>query len=329
MSTSAAFLPDVVKELSGALLSVEGMTVAATDQLSAAALVERVQLVWELRQRAEYSRLGALLGQLLVDLAATRADTSSSEHDAVVRLQVHAYNAASSVLKKLGDYGVALVAADRAVQTARALDEPVLVAAAAYRLANVLLPAGRLDETTAIALEAANRIEPGKAQTPRSYAMWGGLLLSAAVALARRGDESQAWELMGEARTAARLLGAEHADLYVIFGPLNVAVHAVQVAVELRNGRDAVRRAARVDVAHLPATLLERRAQFLIDVATGHVLEQADEAAVGHLLLAETVAVEEVRYSAAAHQLVYAMLRRERVGAVPELRPLAGRLGVQ
>ena len=158
--------------------------------------------------------------------------------------------------------------------------------------------------------------------------MWGGLLLTAAVAAARQGEEPVAWELMGEARTGSRLLGSDYADLYSIFGPTNVAIHGVQVAVELRNGRDAVRRSQRVAWDRLPESLLERRGQFLIDTAHGHVMERDDAAAVAILLRADHIAPQEVRLSPDVHDLARTMLARERSGAAPGLRDLAGRLGL-
>jgi hypothetical protein len=214
------------------------------------------------------------------------------------------------------------------VRAARAIGDPILVAAALYRMANVLLSAPRPVETKAVALQAADLVEPGKVQTTRSLAMWGGLLLTAAVAAARCADESAAWELMGEARTAGRLLGFDHADIYSIFGPTNVAIHGVQVAVELRNGRDAVHRSHQVDPGRLPRSLVERRGQFLIDVAHGHVLESADAEAVAILMQADDIAPQEVRLSPEVHALTRVLLSRERAGAVPGLRSLAGRIGL-
>jgi hypothetical protein len=158
--------------------------------------------------------------------------------------------------------------------------------------------------------------------------MWGGLVLTAAVAVARQGAESEAWELLGEARIAGRLLGIDYADLYTIFGPTNVAIHGVQVAVELRNGRDAVRRSHQVDADRLPASLIERRGQFLIDVAHGHVLQDDDAAAVATLLRADQIAPQQVRLSRDAHELTRTLLGRQRAGAVPGLRTFASRIGI-
>lgn len=87
-------------------------------------------------------------------------------------------------------------------------------------------------------------------------------MLTAAVAYARKGDACNAWELLGEARIASLLLGSEYADIHTIFGPTNVAIYSVQVAVELGNGHDAIRRGKQVDAEHLPPSLRERRGQF-------------------------------------------------------------------
>ncbi|HSV64948.1 MAG TPA: helix-turn-helix transcriptional regulator [Mycobacteriales bacterium] len=320
------FLPEVVGRLSSAMLSPsQRLTADAVPTISD--LATRVTMAWELRQRASYAALGGHLAVLIPEIEASAASVGSDDHEAVLRLAVHTYNAASSLLKRLGDCELALLAADRAVRTATALDDPVLSAAASYRLANVMLCAARFDATRDVALHAADSIEPGKAQAPLSLASWGGLLLTAAVATARSGDEPGAWELIGEARTASRMLGVEYADIHTIFGPTNVALHSVQVVVELGNGQDAVARAERVDVDRLPASLVERRGQFLIDMAHGYSLTGDDGEATFALMRAEQTAPEEVRFNPAAHQLVHTLLGRERRSATPGLRELAGRLG--
>lgn len=170
-----------------------------------------------------------------------------------------------------------MLAADRAVQAARALDDPALTAASLLRLANVLLAANQLDETKTVALDAANLVESRHGRSGRSLATWGALLLTAVVAAARSGDRSEAWELMGEAKAASRLLGTDHADLYAIFGPTNVAIHGVQVAAELGDGKDAIRRGQHVEPDRLPSSLIERRGQFLIDLAKGYALAHDDQ----------------------------------------------------
>jgi hypothetical protein len=124
-------------------------------------------------------------------------------------------------------------------------------------------------------------------------------------------------------------LGTDHADLYSIFGPTNVAIHGVQVAVELGNGRDAVGRSQHVNPDRLPSSLIERRGQFLIDLAHGYVLHGDDNNAVATLLRADQVAPpQEVRLSRDIQHLTRTLLGRKRVDATPGLRELAGRVGL-
>jgi hypothetical protein len=136
------------------------------------------------------------------------------------------------------------------------------------------------------------------------------------------------WEFVGEAKAAARRLGSDHADLHTIFGPTSLAIQGVQVAAELGDGREVLRRAKAVEPTRLPAHLVERRSHFLIDVARGHAHRADDPAALATLLEAEGLAPEEVRYNPIASELVVVLLKRERRAATPGLRDLSARMGV-
>ena len=335
---ASRFLPEVISRLSDAMLAARSNRRGSVRQdatadvhsgvLTLLELTTRVKRAWQLRQQAAYSALGDHLAQLIPQVETSAASLSGDEHYAALRLVVHTYNAASSLLKRLGDIELALMAADRAVRIANSLDEPLLASAASYRLANVLLTASRLYDSREVALQAADSVAPGKMSSSLGLASWGGLLLTGAVVSARLGDAPGAWELLGQARTASRLLGIEYADIHTIFGPTNVAIHGVQVAAELGNGHDTVRRGEHVDVERLPASLNERRGQFLIDLTQGHVLLGSDGIAIETLLRAEQTAPEEVRFNPTTHSLVRTMLGRERLSATPGLRGLARRIGI-
>jgi hypothetical protein len=164
---------------------------ASSAQLSLDALGRRVSEAWHLRQGSHYLDLGRRLPALLADVQLASRELAGDDQGAAVGLTVHAYNAASSVLRKLGDSGLAVIAADRAVQAARTVDDPLLVSASAYRLANVFLPAGRLVEAKEVALSAAAGLEDRLDTSKVQLAMWGSLLLTAALATARQGDNSE------------------------------------------------------------------------------------------------------------------------------------------
>ena len=334
--TTGRFLPEVISRLSDAMLAAGSRSARSWqpdvnvhgDVPALSELTTRVKCAWRLRQQAAYAALGDHLAQLIPDVEISAANLDGDERHVVQKLIVHTYNAASSLLKRQGDIELALMAADRAVRTANLLDDPLLAAAATYRLANVLLTASRLDDAREVALQAAGSVAPGKASLPLGLASWGGLLLTGAVASARMSDAAGAWELLGEARAASWLLGIEYADVHTSFGPTNVAIHGVQVAAELGNGHDAVRRGEHVNVERLPPSLNERRGQFLIDLTQGHVLLGSDRIAIETLLRAEQTAPEEIRFNPTTHYLVHTMLERKRLSATPGLRGLARRIGI-
>jgi len=297
-------------------------------ELDIRVLDRRVLEAWKLRQGSHYLQVGKVLPGLLADAQLASQELAGDQQAMAFGLLAHSYNTASSVLRKLGDNGLAVIAADRAVQAARTVGEPLLLAASAYRLANVFLPAGRIVEAKEVALSAAGVLEPRLDASTAHLATWGGLLLTAAVAAARQGDGREAWELVGEAKAAARRLGSDHADLHTIFGPTSLAIQAVQVAAELGDGHEVLRRARLVEPTRLPSHLVERRSHFLIDVARGHAHRADDPAALATLLEAERLAPEEVRYNPIASELVMFLLKRERRAATPGLRDLSARIGV-
>jgi tetratricopeptide (TPR) repeat protein len=299
-----------------------------TGELDIGALDHRVRQAWELRQGSHYLEVGKVLPGLLADAQLASQELAGDQQARAFGLLAHSYNTASSVLRKLGDNGLAVIAADRAVQAARTVGEPLLLAASAYRLANVFLPAGRIVEAKEIALSAAGALEPRLDASTAHLASWGGLLLTAAIAAARQGDGREAWELVGESKAAARRLGIDHADLHTIFGPTSLAIQAVQVAAELGDGHEVLRRAKFVEPIRLPAHLVERRSHFLIDVARGHAHRADYPTALATLLEAERLAPEEVRYNPIASELVMVLLKRERRSATPGLRDLSTRIGI-
>jgi hypothetical protein len=95
---------------------------------------------------------------------------------------------------------------------------------------------------------------------------------------------------------------------------------------DLGDGREALRRAEKVDVGQMPPVLLERRSTLLIDTARSQHMRR-DYAASGDTLLeAEHVAPLEVRYNGIAHRLLGKLLAGSRSSA--ELREMATRLRV-
>ena len=79
-----------------------GPQAPATEPAPIADLTKQVTTAWRLRQRANCDALGQLLPPLLSQ-AESRAAAGSDEAEQAGRVVVHAYNASSSLLRKLGD----------------------------------------------------------------------------------------------------------------------------------------------------------------------------------------------------------------------------------
>jgi hypothetical protein len=291
------------------------------------AVQRQVVQAWRLRQSAQYAELGELLAGLLHETTAHLGSTESGA-DVLTALSaaVHTHNTVSSLLKRLEAFEMAAIAADRAFRLAEQAGDGLLAGAATLRLANVFLAAGHDAEAMDTAARGAEAIPPRAGARPEEVATFGALLLTAAVAAAQMGEAAQAWEFLGHAKSAASSLADEHAGLCAVFGPVNLAIHGVQVATELGNGREALRRAERVEVARLPASLVERRTTLLIDVARSQAGEGDHGAAGDTLLEAERLAPLEVRYNGVALRLLAGLLSRRQ--APTELREMAARVGV-
>ncbi len=237
------------------------------------------------------------------------------------------YNTASSLAKALEALELAGIAADRAVRLAGAYGEdPLLGGAAAYRLANVMLSAGQLELARVIAINAADKLRPVMTESRSHTATWGALLAAAAQAAARMRAQADAWELLGTSKVAADMLATEQADMFSIFGPVSWLMHAVNIAADLGDGAEAVRRAARVAAGSLPSFLAERRIFLLLGWARGHALCNDAASASMVLLDAEQEAPEEIRHNPDARSLVSMLLAATAVRNEP-LRALAARMG--
>jgi hypothetical protein len=315
--------PDVVAAIGAALHGSGG----AAEPRDLDAVQRDVVRAWRLRQSAQYAELGGLLGELLGETAAhLGAAAASAEAPAAVSAAVHVHNTVSSLLKRLEAFEMAAIAADRAFCLAQQAGDGLLVAAATLRLANVFLAGGRNAEAMDTAARGAEVMPPRAGASAEEIATFGALLLTAAVAAAQMDQAAQAWEFLGHAKSAATSLAGEHAGLCAVFGPVNLAIHGVQVATELGDSREALRRAGRVDVARLPGSLVERRTTLLIDIARSQA-GQGDRGAAGDTLLeAERLAPLEVRYNGTARTLLTGLLSRSQASA--GLREMATRVGV-
>jgi len=288
-------------------------------------LYRRVNSGWCAFQASQYALLADQLPATLAhaQLAARRHD--GRERLAAAGLLSLLYQLATVALLKLGDVQTAWLAADHGIAAAERCEQPLVLGSAGRMLTYVFLDAGECDKALQLGLAAAVRLEHSPRTGATRLSVLGALYLKCAVAAARRGDRSSAIKLLSKADRAANELDADRNDFWTAFGPTNVAVHTVSIAVELGEHGYALKQARRVRLSRLAVP--ERRAQHLLDVATAHGQSRQDTEAIQLVLAAEKLAAEEVRLRPTTRALIGDILHRAPVVG-GELRELAHRLAV-
>jgi transcriptional regulator with XRE-family HTH domain len=255
-------------------------------------LRSRSRKAWELTHAGRYTDLSDLLRGLVPDLNTAARAVPESQRSEVFELMAASYQACSAALAKLGEPEAAWIAADRAMAAAERADNTMLVAAGAFRLVFVFLAARHYDQAEETARTAAEALQ-GRADQgePEAASLWGALTLQRAVIASRINDPDAAYGHLERSAQFAARLGEGRNVFNTEFGPANVSLHEIAVAVELGDAGRALHAASTVDAAGLSA---ERRARMLIDVARAHAQRRRAAAAVAALRQAEDISPELV-----------------------------------
>jgi hypothetical protein len=292
---------------------------------SAAHTESGVTQAHRLYQLADYDGAARLLPMVIMRLETADDSTFS-------RARAAAYVGAAKLATKLGDAGLAWVAADRGLRLASETGHQGLAGIAHYQVACALLGSGHLADAEQTAARAEEQLARQGTQPSRHVeevlSARGALVLLLAIMAGRRGDAPAAQKWLRNAAQLAERVGKDSNWLWTAFGPTNVAIHELAVRVALGDSRGALALGARIDAEVLPAVLRGRRSQVHLELGWASVGQGDDSVAVLHLLEAERVAKQAVSRNATARTLLTTLLARERKSATPGLRALAARAGV-
>ena len=301
-----------------------------------AALRDRLSSLHTTYQQSptRYSDTVPLLPDLIREVGRTvRAFGSAGEAEQrreAYRLAADLYLLVRPVAKYLHRTDLMLMAADRGVLYAEAADDPIRIAVAQWNLAQALSTHAEPENAQHVALTAAANLRP---ETERegpgrrdAVAISGMLHLMAAIADARMSDHWSGMRRVREdAMPLARQLGETNA-FWTLFGPANCMAYMVAIQVEAGEASEALRYADDLDLHSLGS--VERRASHLLSLARCHEYRHDDAAILLTLLRLEREAPEDVRYRGPARDLVRGLLNRARPTFAPDVRELAGRIGL-
>jgi transcriptional regulator with XRE-family HTH domain len=293
----------------GALLA--GASSAAPADLPELRLA--VERVWELTHSNEFSVLGSELQSLLPTLERATRTAPESQRGELCQLLSRTYEAMSAAFARQGEADASWLSADRAIRAAELSGDPLRAIAGAFRLAHAFVRLKRPEQaehTAQTAIDALRSQGELEALSPAALSLLGSLCLVLAYIGARAGDREKARHEVAKARKVADRLGADRNDFNLEFGPTNVEIQAVSIAVELGDAGEAIDIGLRIDASGLSS---ERQARLLLDLGRAYTQRRQTADALSQLLQAEELAPELIRTHLTARK------------AIRELVLLAGR----
>jgi transcriptional regulator with XRE-family HTH domain len=317
-----ATIPDLRRELVAySLPPVDDVRPRETADLRAA-----VAEVSRLRHGVQMIQLGEALPGLLGELRAAAHTRTGTEREQVFGLLAETYDAARQLTYKLGYIDLAALIADRYEWSAGQSGDPLAVCVGDTMRAAELIGAGEWNAAQRVMTASRDGLEPelGKAGKP-TWSVWGYLHLEAGLATARAGDADTTSSHLAEARKAADRIGTDRDDYRLWFGPTNVGIWSVALAVELGDGGAAIERARGVRL--FARTPKERAGHHYIDLARGYLWHGDRESALSCLLTARKIAPQQTRCHPMVRETVHSIARAER-RSTETLRGLAAWLGL-
>ncbi|MBP5883188.1 helix-turn-helix transcriptional regulator [Streptomyces scabiei] len=271
-------------------------------------LEARLHAAWKARHGAKNHReaIGRLLPDLVRDAQAlVRHADSGNERRAAQALLAQTYSLSQFFIAYQPDSALLWRVAERGMVAAQDSGDPHAIGVAAWLLAQAHRDSGRhhFDAADAINLEALRFLEPLLPDAGDDVlAIAGALEFELGYTAARRRETGTAWGHWDKANAmAARLPGGYYHPI-TSFSQAIMGAHAVTVAVELHQGGESVRQAARADESTIPSR--PRRARHRIEEARAFQLDGQPDVAIATLEKAHRAAPETIRYNGYARRII-------------------------
>ncbi|WP_040785469.1 helix-turn-helix domain-containing protein [Nocardia pneumoniae] len=272
------------------------------------------------------SKFGFVAGRLPRLLSAAMSLVRNVGDEQAYRLLALTYQAAASVLTKLGETDLAWNAAERGLAASRHTDDPAIIGSLMRSVAFTVMSTGRVQPAVDLAEAGVAYLQPcldgGRDDV---LSVYGTLLLVGSMAAARNNRRDIVQGFLAEADQAAARLGGDRNCLWTAFGPTNVAIHRVNTAMELGDVQIALQLGPDLNTSALP---IERRIRHQLELARAFNLAGRQQDSVAAVLDAEQVAPEQVRHHYLSRQLVLTWMRNTHGSPSFALQALAQRMRI-
>ncbi|BEL05349.1 helix-turn-helix transcriptional regulator [Actinoplanes sichuanensis] len=236
---------------------------------SLAAITMMLRDAWQAYRHAEYDTLMAALPRLLRGAAVSdRSRVGGPEGAEASRLLSQAYQVTAAALRKLGEYHLSWLTADRAIEAAGRGRDRLLAATAARFVSAALLAIGRPAAAFNLTMAVTRAFPEGGGPDP---VIGGSLLLQSAAAAARMGDTAATRGLLSSAGAVATRLGCDADRYWTRFGPTAVELSRASAAVDLGDGGQAISVHHRLPPSRLDDLPREQHAGHYLTLARAYL----------------------------------------------------------
>ncbi|MGW0731138.1 helix-turn-helix domain-containing protein [Streptomyces sp. NPDC002851] len=291
-----------------------------------AGLRAAVDHIWRLAHDDQFAELSSVLARNLPRLERATRTTAKADRPEAYALLARAYHALAAAFVRQNEADAAWMAADRSISAAERSGRPLDVFAGIFRLTHAFVRLKRYDQAEHAARSAASVLQrhtdDAQRATQEALSLLGSLRLVLALVYARCENRSDARRELEYARRVARQLGEDRNDFDLEFGPTNVEIQAVSVAVDLGDAGEALDIGEALDAAHLS---IERQARLAMDLGRAHAQLRHVGEALQWFLRSEELAPEMIQSHVAARSAVRDLMLVAGRSAPPELKRLADR----
>jgi transcriptional regulator with XRE-family HTH domain len=266
--------------------------------------------------------LGKLLPSLITSASVAASHPEISDPRRAQVLYASALNLTQMFAAYQADGNLVWRVAERSLATARAAGDPAAIAQSCWFLVQAFRESGQWDSAQTLTEDALRLLDPVRDDSPELLSAWASMAFHAAITHARAGESGVAWGWHTRAAKAASRLPDGWWSSPTSASPAAVPIHAVTVAVELRQPGTAFKWARKLDDALIPAR--PRRARHLIEVARAHQMVGEHDKVADLVGQALETASETPRWNQETYDLVRGLL-----DGPTSVRPAARRLAAQ
>ncbi|MEU0813959.1 helix-turn-helix domain-containing protein [Streptomyces mirabilis] len=301
-----ATIPDIQTSMLSWDLPDEDAPVRPYDELAA-----DVARASTLGRKAQYAKLGQMLPPLLDELSAACHATTGTERERLFGLLAEVYSGVTAIAYALGLFDLRSQAMDRVQWAAKESADPLRISRTQWQRATLFLQAASYDRGIRLLDRVRHDLGEDIAHMDApSLSVHGAVHLRSAMFAARAGNAPTARAHLDAAADTAKRLGRDANHYGLEFGPTNVAMHRLGVAVEMYDGPEVARRIRRT---RLPANLAPVRAgRWYMDAARGWLDYGNREKAFAALQAARKAAPEQTRNHPQVRETVLTLIRMER-----------------